>query len=80
MFLHGHRRKTADDDVIRPPGLLLLCRSCETTPGPIEIPGLANALETRRVVLAGSVPLTGEGWAPLAKGEVVAVREREVIQ
>jgi hypothetical protein len=57
-----------------------VCRSCETTPGPIEIPGLANALETRRVVLAGSVPLTGEGWAPLAKGEVVAVREREVIQ
>ena len=80
IFLHGHRRKTPGDDVIRPPGLHLLCRSCEVTPGPIEIPGLAIASETQRVVLAASVPLTGEGWTPLAEGEVVAVRQGEVIQ
>lgn len=80
IFLHGHERKTSGDGVIRPPGLHLLCRSCEVTPGPIEIPGLAIASETQNVVLAASVPLTGEGWTPLAEGEVVAVREGEVIR
>jgi glutamine amidotransferase len=80
IFLHGHRRKTPGDDVIRPPGLHLLCRSCEVIPGPIEIPGLAIASETQRVVLAASVPLTGEGWTPLAEGEVVVARKGEVIQ
>jgi len=80
IFLHGHKRKTPGDGAIKPPGLHLLCRSCEVTPGPIEIPGLAIAPETQNVVLAASVPLTGEGWTPLAEGEVVAVREGEVIQ
>ena len=80
IFLHGHKRKTSGDGVVRPPGLHLLCRSCEITPRPSEIPGLAIVSETQRVVLAASVPLTGEGWTPLAEGEVVAVREGEVIQ
>lgn len=80
IFLHGHRRRTPGDDVARPPGLHLLCRSCEVTPGPIEIPGLAISSETQHVVLAASVPLTGEGWTPLAEGEVVAVRKGEVIR
>lgn len=80
IFLHGHKRRKSRDGVIRPPGLHLLCRSCEVTPGPIEIPGLAIGSETQRVVLAASVPLTGEGWTPLAEGEVVAAREGEVIQ
>ncbi len=57
-----------------------MCRPCEVTPGPIEIPGLAITSETQRVVLAASVPLTGEGWTPLAEGEVVAVRKGEVIR
>lgn len=80
IFLHGHKRKTPGDGVMRPPGLHLLCRSCEVTPGPIEIPGLAIASKTQRVVLAASVPLTDEGWEPLAKGDVVVVRKGEVIR
>jgi len=80
IFLHGHARKTPVDDIVRPPGLHLLCRSCEVTPKPLEIPGLAMRSETQHVVLAASVPLTGEVWTPLAEGEVVAVREGEVIQ
>ncbi len=78
IFLHGHVRKTPDN-VIRPPGMHLLCRSCEIMPRPTEIPGLAITSETQRVVLAASVPLTGEAWRPLAEGEVVAVRKGEVI-
>lgn len=80
IFLHGHRRKTAVDGIFRPPGLHLLCRSCEVAPEPVEIPGLAIASETQNVVLAASVPLTGEEWTPLAEGEVVAVRKGEVIR
>jgi glutamine amidotransferase len=80
IFIHGHKRKTAGDGVMRPPGLHLLCRSCEVTPAPIVIPGLAIASETQSVVLAASVPLTDEGWTPLAEGQVMAVREGKVIQ
>jgi glutamine amidotransferase len=80
IFLHGHKRRTLGDNVLRPPGLHLLCRSCKVTPGPIEIPGFAIASETQNVVLAASVPLTGEGWTPLAEGELVAVRKGEVIR
>ncbi len=80
IFIHGHKRKTAGDGVIGPPGLHLLCRSCEVTPVPIVIPGLAIASETQRVVLAASIPLTDEGWTPLAEGQVMAVREGKVIQ
>jgi len=47
-------------------------------PGPLEIPGVAITSETQHVVLAASVPLTNEGWTPLAEGQVVAVRKEEV--
>ena len=78
VFLHGHTRKAPGNGVIRPPGMHLLCRSCEAIPGPLEIPGLAITLETQHVVLAASVPLTNEVWTPLAEGQVVAVRKGEV--
>ncbi len=80
IFLHGHQRKTVGDGIFRPPGLHLLCRTCKVTPGPIEIPGIAIADGIQHVILAASVPLTGEGWTPLAEGEVVAVRKGEVIR
>ena len=33
IFLHGHKRKSPGDGVIRPPGLYFLCRSCEVRSG-----------------------------------------------
>lgn len=78
IFLHSHERKTPDN-VIRPPGMHLLCRSCEIMSRPMEIPGLTITSETQHVVLAASVPLTDEVWTPLAEGEIVTVREGEVI-
>lgn len=65
LFIHGHRRRPRAAAPAVPPGLHLLRRSC---------------LPRQEVVLAASVPLTGEpGWEPLDEGElVVAVRGRVV--
>lgn len=72
IFLHGHKRKMVDN-VIRPPGLYLLCRSCSINPTSCDIPGLAITSETQRVIPAASLSL--------AEGEeVVAVRKEEVIR
>jgi predicted glutamine amidotransferase len=79
VFLHGDKRKTDDGD-IKPPGLHLLHRSREAASSPIEVPGLTITSDTQHVVLAASVPLTGEDWAAFSEGEVVAVCEGKVIR
>jgi predicted glutamine amidotransferase len=61
VFAHAHRRRTDAGD-IRPPGLHLLCRHCDSVDDGIE------------VALVASVPLSDEPWRPLAEGEVVALR------
>jgi glutamine amidotransferase len=74
VFCHGHRRFHADG--IHPPGLHVLCRTCAAGTDSPAIEGLAIASAAEQaVVLAASVPLTGEpGWRALAEGEVLAIR------
>jgi glutamine amidotransferase len=81
VFLHGHRRRHPTDGAVRPQGLHLLCRSCQTRGSgarpaagqTASLPGMTVAT-TQHVVLAASVPLTDEAWMPLDEGEVVVLR------
>lgn len=68
VFAHGHRRRQ-DGGEIRPPGLHVLCRTCS-----------GEADGPQRVALLASVPLTREGWEPLAEGEIVVLAEGKVIR
>lgn len=65
LFIHGHRRSAGTGKPAIAPGLHILQRAC--TPG-------------QRVVLAASVPLTGEpGWQALREGELVAARSGDIV-
>jgi predicted glutamine amidotransferase len=88
LFAHGHRR-IQTDGTIAPPGLWLLCRECAidkdglptsaTTLGGAEAGvTIEGSAEGQAITLLASVPLTGEGWHPLAEGELVAVKDGRV--
>ena len=80
VVLHGHQRKHREDGKIRPPGLHLLCRSCQADPASIRSRGLTIDATTQNVVLAASVPLTDEPWMQLDEGEVVVLRAGEIVR
>jgi predicted glutamine amidotransferase len=65
IFAHGHRRRH-DSGAIEPPGLYVLCRRCSET-------------TDQEVAVVASVPLTSEGWRPLAEGELVVLQAGRVI-
>jgi glutamine amidotransferase len=75
VFVHGHKRFHEDGRPPHPPGLHVLCRRCAGR-ADVHTEGLSVALmPEQEVVLAASVPLTGEpGWRALAEGELVVAR------
>jgi len=74
LFAHGHRRTQADGR-IAPPGLWLLHRRCAVDRDQLPQAGLSLDLAPgpQDVTLLASVPLTDEGWRPLAEGELLVV-------
>jgi len=82
LFVHAHRR-THGDGGIRPPGLHVIERHCPAGEHSWTVPGLAIGSDAgeQRVLLAASVPLSGEaGWQALAEGELVAARSGEILR
>jgi glutamine amidotransferase len=75
LFAHADRRHQSDG-AIRSPGLWRLERHCRTGGGALEAQGLklSAADAEQDVQLVASVPLTSEGWAPLAEGSVCVLR------
>lgn len=75
LFVHADRRSQSDG-TIRSPGLWRLERHCRTGGGALDAQGLrlSAADAEQDVQLVASVPLTGEGWVPLAEGSVHALR------
>ena len=80
VFAHGHRRLTGVEGRIEPPGLWALRRHhAPTGPSPELAAGVALAHGDSAAVFIASVPLTNEAWQPLEEGELMAVRDGEVI-
>lgn len=78
MLVHAHRRtEPGSDDVL--PGLHLLTRSCSENGPDLVESGVSLEPVRQALSLLASVPLTDEEWAPLAEGEVLAVRSGIVI-
>ena len=71
LFAHGDRRHQ-EDGTIRAPGLWRLARRCPAGTG-LQADGLRMVPKEhdQEVVLLASVPLTAEGWQPLAQGELL---------
>ena len=88
LFAHGHRR-IQTDGTIAPPGLWLLSRECaadkdELLTSAATLGGseagvtIEGGAKGQAITLLASVPLTSEGWRPLAEGELVSVKDGRV--
>lgn len=80
LFAHGHRRMQRNTRRAEPPGLWMRQRHCPPDdPAPDQSGGVSIAQAEQAVVWIASVPLTEDAWRPLADGEVLAVRDGEVL-
>lgn len=79
VFAHGHERRD-DRGILRPPGLYVLCRTCSARSEAPRVPGPSIAPEReQKAVLVASVPLTSEGWEPLAEGSVAVLQQGRIV-
>lgn len=78
VFAHGHRRRQADGH-FGPPGLHVLSRACSGRSDPETGCGVEISSARQQVLLAASVPLTGEDWTPLGEGELVAIADGRMV-
>ena len=80
LFAHGHRRIQASG-TIAPPGLWLLHRECAVDTDGLQGFGVTVEASGKAqvITLLASVPLTNEGWRPLAEGELVVVRHGQIV-
>jgi glutamine amidotransferase len=79
LFAHGHRRMQAATSKVEPPGLVYLLRVCPHAEHPATVSGLSVHSPDQSVALVASVPLNDEPWIPLGEGEVIAIRNGEIV-
>jgi len=80
LFAHGHRRMQRSSRCIEPPGLWIRQRHCTPTDAESDVlGGVSMAPQEQAVLWIASVPLTDDGWRPLDEGEILAVRDGEVL-
>lgn len=80
LFAHGHRRIQRASGRIEAPGLWMLQRHCPADGVDREpCQGVSFDHRAQTVLLVASVPLSGAAWRPLAEGELLVVRDGEVL-
>jgi predicted glutamine amidotransferase len=80
LFAHGHRRLTRLGGPVELPGLWSLQRHhTPAEPAPAHEAGVAVEHGNSAALFIASVPLTDEVWQPLCEGELMAVRDGEVL-
>ena len=79
LFVHGHERKQADG-TIRAPGLHYISLTCDYGLGHSELASVKFESDClQKVTLVATVPLTDGNWQPLHAGELLLVKEGEII-
>lgn len=80
LFAHGHRR-TQVSGQIEPPGLWWLQRQCACDRDALVASGVSldHSPAPQKIVLLASVKLTDEPWKPLQEGEVMAIRNGDIV-
>jgi glutamine amidotransferase len=80
LFAHGHRRLQRSSGRAEPPGLWMLERYCPPgDPASDQLSGVAIAHAGQSVLWIASVPLTDDAWRPFSEGELLAVRDGQVL-
>jgi len=78
LIAHAHRR-TQESGTIEPPGLWMVERECAATGPDAPTSGVTIKAHAQRVVLIASVPLSNEAWRPLFEGELVVLKDAQLI-
>ncbi|MCA9671668.1 MAG: class II glutamine amidotransferase [Myxococcales bacterium] len=83
LFVHAHERTQADGN-FAPPGLFSLSRRCPHNQEallmpPVHLTRKKPSDEEQVVTLFASVALSAEAWRPLEAGEILVVRDGEVV-
>ena len=82
LFVHGHRRIHEIDGRLtdaKPPGLNIKCCWTCAAESEMHCTGLDMEHVDRQTVLVASVPLDEAGWEPLEEGQIVAVRNGQLL-
>jgi len=85
LFAHGHRRRHMENGEMsepKAPGLSMRYRQCTRDGERLVCDGLSVCVPAemrpqgpaQEIALLASVPLTGDGWAPIPEGTVIAFR------
>lgn len=79
LCVHAHRRTEPGKEGILP-GMYRLSRNCEEAVPDLSGSGVRLSPIAQALTLVASVPLTDESWEVMAEGEVLAIREGEVVR
>ena len=79
LFAHGDRRLQRNGSA-EPPGLWVRQRRCPPDNASADQgAGVAVHTDGTSVVWVASVPLTDDPWQPMARGELVAIRDGQIL-
>lgn len=80
IFIHNHKRISLEDSKTVLPGIHILCRSCPENRAHRGLTGLQlSETNSKKVVLAASVPLSNENWQALEEGEIIVFKDGRVV-
>ncbi|MEX2488495.1 MAG: class II glutamine amidotransferase, partial [Pseudomonadales bacterium] len=79
LFAHADRRLQPLTRQVTAPALYRLECPAGDKAALVRDSQSAEAVTAQRVILLASVPLTQEAWTPMREGEVLAVRQGEII-
>lgn len=80
LFAHSHKRAAQLNGPLQAPGLWTLRRHrTPPHPDPVHMAGVIAEHGETSAVLIASVPLTGEAWQPMGEGELIAVRDGQIV-
>lgn len=80
LFAHGHERSQKGKTGTFPPGLFYLERKCHENIDGLELTHPCTESSEQQVVLIASVPLSTENWLPFEAGEILMIRQGQLIQ
>lgn len=79
LFVHGHKRKQADG-ITRSPGLHYISIECNYGFGQSELTSVEFSSEqVQQVTLVSTLPLREGGWLPMEEGQLLVVKNGNII-
>lgn len=79
LFVHADRRLQPVSGQVTAPALYRLACAAGDDAAVVSGRAVPHSAAPQRVILLASVPLTDEAWMPMPQGELIAVRQGEIV-